>query len=248
MRPRPCSPGGYERRSIAHFSVRHRSPLRNSFMPSRRQMRHFGPRSRAIYTLRLLRGRTPLWACGVTSLTVRISRPAAWRERIAVSRPEPGPFTKTSTFCKPCSIPFRAAASAVTCAANGVDLREPLKPAEPADSQTITFPSGSVSATIVLLNDVLMCAWPMAMFLRVRRRARPRVALRGGATLLRLLAAADGLLRPLARARVRLRPLAVHRQPAAVPQPAVGADLRQALDRLRALAAEVAFDLEVRID
>src|SRR5581483_10130335 len=48
MRPRPCSPGGYERRSIAHFSVRHRSPLRNSFIPSRRQMRHFGPRSLAI--------------------------------------------------------------------------------------------------------------------------------------------------------------------------------------------------------
>src|SRR4029077_10758576 len=48
MRPRPCSPGGYERRSIAHFSVRQRSPLRKSFMPSRRQMRHFGPMSRAI--------------------------------------------------------------------------------------------------------------------------------------------------------------------------------------------------------
>src|SRR3712207_8753908 len=35
--------------------------------------------------------------------------------------------------------------SAVTCAANGVDLRDPLKPAEPADSQTMTFPSRSVS-------------------------------------------------------------------------------------------------------
>ena len=31
-------------------------------------------------------------------------------------------------------MPLRAAASAVTWAANGVDLREPLKPAEPADS------------------------------------------------------------------------------------------------------------------
>src|SRR2546421_11978923 len=47
MRPRPCSPGGYERRSIAHFSVRHFSPLRKSFIPSRRQTRHFGPMSRA---------------------------------------------------------------------------------------------------------------------------------------------------------------------------------------------------------
>jgi hypothetical protein len=40
----------------------------------------------------------------------------------------------------------------------------------------------SVSATIVLLNDVLMCAWPMAMFFLTRRRVRPRAAaLRGGA-------------------------------------------------------------------
>src|SRR5207302_84577 len=116
------------------------------------------------------------------SLTPRISSPAAWSERIAVSRPEPGPFTKTSTFWRPCSMPFLAHESAVTCAANGVDLREPLNPAEPADSHAITFPSLSVSETIVLLNDVLMCAWPIAMFFLTRRRARPRVAgLRGGA-------------------------------------------------------------------
>ena len=55
-------------------------------------------------------------------------------------------------------MPLRAQESAVTWAANGVDLREPLKPAEPADSQQITFPSLSVSVTIVLLKDVLMCA------------------------------------------------------------------------------------------
>src|ERR671924_2022032 len=148
--------------------------------------------------------RTPLCACGETSFTPRISSPAAWSERIAVSRPEPGPLTNTSTFCRPCSIPLRAQLSAVTCAANGVDLREPLKPAEPADSQAITFPSLSVSATIVLLKDVLMCACPIAMFFLTRRRVRPRAAcLRGGATLRlrrRLLTAADGLLRSLARA------------------------------------------------
>ena len=57
-------------------------------------------------------------------------------------------------------MPLRAAASAVTCAANGVDLREPLNPAEPADSQQMTLPSGSVSVTIVLLNEVLMWACP----------------------------------------------------------------------------------------
>src|SRR5579862_7426418 len=81
-------------------------------------------------------------------------------------------------------MPFRAHASAVTCAANGVDLREPLKPAEPADSHAITLPSLSVRATIVLLKLVLMCAWPMAMFFLTLRRVRPRVAacLLGGAT------------------------------------------------------------------
>src|SRR4051794_30679318 len=151
---------------------------------------------------------------------------------MAVSRPEPGPFTKTSTFWRPCSMPFRAHASAVTWAANGVDLREPLKPAEPADSHAITFPSRSVSATIVLLKLVLMCAWPMAMFLRALRRVRPRAAgaLLAVATLLRLLAAADGLLRALACPRVRLRALSVRRQAAPMTDAAVRADLRQSLD------------------
>src|ERR671936_739094 len=118
-------------------------------------------------------------------------------------------------------MPLRAHESAVTCAANGVDLREPLNPAEPADSHAITFPSLSVSDTIVLLNDVLMCAWPIAMFFLTLRRVR---------------------------ARVRLRPLAVHREAAPVPQAAICADLRQALDRLRALPAQVALDLDVRVD
>src|SRR5215218_9070301 len=125
-------------------------------MPSRRHCLHLGERSRATYTRLRLRGRTPLCACGVTSLTPRISSPAAWSDRIAVSRPEPGPLTNTSTFCRPCSMPLRAAASAVTCAAKGVDLREPLKPAPPADSQAITLPSLSDNDTIVLLKLVLM--------------------------------------------------------------------------------------------
>ena len=97
-------------------------------MPSRRHCLHFGERIARHYTRLRFFWRTPLCACGETSFTPRISRPAACSDRIAVSRPEPGPFTNTSTFCRPCSMPLRAAASAVTCAANGVDLREPLKP------------------------------------------------------------------------------------------------------------------------
>src|SRR5690606_36381428 len=79
-------------------------------------------------TRRRFGGRHPLCGCGVTSEIVPTSRPAACSERIAVSRPEPGPFTNTSTLRMPCSIARRAAASAASCAANGVDLREPLNP------------------------------------------------------------------------------------------------------------------------
>ena len=93
---------------------------------------------------------------GVTSEIVPTSRPAACSERIAVSRPEPGPFTNTSTLRTPCSIARLAACSAASCAANGVDLREPLKPTFPLDAQLIVFPCGSVMLTIVLLNVLLM--------------------------------------------------------------------------------------------
>src|SRR3954470_14889476 len=101
---------------------------------------------------------------------VPTSRPAACSERIAVSRPEPGPFTKTSTFFMPCSAALRAAFSAAICAANGVDLREPLKPTWPGEAQLITAPEGSVIETIVLLNVLLMCAWPWETFFFSRRR------------------------------------------------------------------------------
>src|SRR3954462_15154983 len=101
---------------------------------------------------------------------VPTSRPAACSDRIAVSRPEPGPLTKTSTFFMPCSAALRAAFSAAIWAANGVDLREPLKPTWPLEAQLITLPCGSVIETIVLLNVLLMCAWPKEMFFFSLRR------------------------------------------------------------------------------
>jgi len=88
------------------------------------------------------------------------SRPVACNERIAVSRPEPGPLTKTSTLRIPCSMARRAAASAAICAANGVDLRDPLKPTWPEEAHEMTLPIGSVIETIVLLNVLLMWACP----------------------------------------------------------------------------------------
>src|SRR6185436_12207902 len=72
----------------------------------------------------------------------------------------------------PCSCAFFAASSAATWAANGVDLREPLKPLLPDDAQAIVLPCASVIVIIVLLNDAFTCATPEAMFLRSRRRTR----------------------------------------------------------------------------
>src|SRR5215471_10587458 len=133
-------------------------------------------------TRRRFGGRQPLCGCGVTSWIVPTSRPAAWSERIAVSRPEPGPFTKTSTFFMPCSAALRAAFSAAIWAANGVDLREPLNPTWPDEAHAITAPVGSVMDTIVLLNVLLMCACPCAMFFFSFRRTflAPEVRALGG--------------------------------------------------------------------
>src|ERR1700724_2979561 len=99
-------------------------------------------------------------------------KPAACSERNADSRPEPGPATSTSSVRMPCSIAFCAASSAATCAANGVDLREPLKPFVPADDQAMVLPCASVIVIMVLLNEALTCATPEAMFLRSRLRTR----------------------------------------------------------------------------
>src|SRR5215510_6939900 len=73
----------------------------------------------------------------------------------------------------PCSIALRPASSAATCAAYGVDLREPLKPIVPADDQEIVLPCASVIVMIVLLKDAFTWATPDAMFLRSRRLMRP---------------------------------------------------------------------------
>src|SRR5690606_5884449 len=48
------------------------------------------------HTRRFLGGRHPLWGIGVTSLIDFTSIPAACIDRIAASRPAPGPFTRTS--------------------------------------------------------------------------------------------------------------------------------------------------------
>src|SRR5438445_13254986 len=110
----------------------------------------------SFYTRRRFGGRQPLCGMGVMSRMSVTFRPAAASARSADSRPAPGPFTITDTFFRPCSIAFAAASPAATCAANGVDLIEPLKPRSPAEDQEITFPETSVMVMMVLLNVLWM--------------------------------------------------------------------------------------------
>src|SRR5215467_5967457 len=101
-----------------------------------------------------------------------ILSPRALRARTADSRPGPGPLIRTSRFLTPHSCAARPAASAATCAAKGVDLREPLKPAPPDVAQASALPCRSVIVMIVLLNDAWMCAIPSATFFLTFLRAR----------------------------------------------------------------------------
>ena len=64
-----------------------------------------------------------------------INRPDAWIAVMALSRPDPGPFTLTSTSFTPYFVAAPAAVSAARCAANGVLLRLPLKPTVPDEAQ-----------------------------------------------------------------------------------------------------------------
>src|SRR5262245_47767385 len=160
------------------------------------------------------------------SLIAEISSPAACNERIAASRPAPGPLTHTSTRFIPRFKASRALASAATCAANGVLLRDPLKPALPALAQVTTLPSVSVIVTMVLLNVACTCATPFVPTRRSRflvffgsatRYLHP--GLDGPCVLLlrcrfgghRFLHHTGGLLGALARACVGLGALAAHR-------------------------------------
>src|ERR1043166_5242445 len=102
---------------------------------------------------RRLGGRQPLCGTGVTSAIDTILSPRALSARTADSRPGPGPLMRTSRFLTPHSCAARPADSAATCAAHGVGLREPLKPAPPDVAHDSALPCRSVIVMIVLLKD-----------------------------------------------------------------------------------------------
>src|SRR5712671_3534299 len=98
-----------------------------------------------------------------------IDSPEAWSAVIALSRPEPGPLTLTSTSLTPYFVAVAAAVSAARCAANGVLLRLPLNPTVPDEAQQSASPLGSVIVTVVLLNVALMCTTARLTLRRVFR-------------------------------------------------------------------------------
>src|SRR4051812_19821004 len=235
------------------------------------------------YTRRRFGGRQPLCGIGVTSRIDFTSSPTVCSARIADSRPEPGPLTRTSSERMPTPFAALPALSAACVAANGVPLRDPLKPMPPALDQATTLPSVSVMVTTVLLKEAWMCASPWCTirfsprFLNVflGRPALPSffsgVAPSGAAASLFAMipsgpadaglpsspqpSALHGFLlgdralaRALAGARVGAGPLTAYRQSAAVPHPAVAANLHQPLDVHRDFLAEVAFDTALLLD
>src|SRR5438270_12780012 len=86
-----------------------------------------------------------------------IDSPEAWIAVMALSRPEPGPLTLTSTSLTPYFVAAAAAVSAARWAANGVPLRLPLKPTVPDEAQHRASPPGSVIVTVVVLDVALIC-------------------------------------------------------------------------------------------
>src|SRR6476660_9106261 len=96
------------------------------------------------YTRRLLGGRHPLCGIGVTSRIDFTSRPTVCSARPADSRPDPGPFPRTSSDRMPTAFAAFPAFRAACVAANGVPFLDPLKPMPPALDQATTLPSVSV--------------------------------------------------------------------------------------------------------
>src|SRR5690606_14768159 len=121
---------------------------------------------------RRLVGRQPLCGTGVMSEMLEILMPSAFRARTDDSRPGPGPLMRTSSVLMPYSSATRPAVSAATCAANGVDLRVPLKPAPPEVAHDRALPWRSVIVMMVLLPDAWTCAMPSETFFLSFLRAR----------------------------------------------------------------------------
>ena len=146
----------------------------------------------------------------------------------------------------PCSIAALPTTSPATCAAYGVDLRDPLKPCAPADDQAIVIALASVMVMMVLLNVELTCAVPAAIFFRSRRRVRARCSCFGhDISPLSFLLAGNRLGRALAGPGVGVRALTTHRQLTAVTQTTIATKIHQTLDVHGRVAAKFTLNRDI---
>src|ERR1035438_4929175 len=206
---------------------------------------------------------------GVTSLMPATSMPAAANERIAVSRPEPGPRTSTSTRRPPCSMARLAHCSGPPLPLHagphgqlgpllggrlGGERRGLPRALEPdvagrGPGQHVALRVGNRHDGVVertldvgdAEGDVLPLAFAGAPSAGCGLGCL-------GHLLANLLLSGDRLLRSLAGAGVGVGALTVDGQALAVPDALVAADLHLALDVLGNVAAEVALHLQVGVD
>lgn len=68
---------------------------------------------------------------------------------------------------------FLATEAAAVWAAKGVPFLDPLNPSAPEEDQQTMFPPASEMEIMVLLKLALMCACPLPIALRSRRRFPP---------------------------------------------------------------------------
>src|SRR5699024_9328428 len=113
------------------------------------------------------------------------------------------------------------------------DFLLPRKPWPPEEAQEMALPWVSVTVTMVLLKEERIWTWPFSMFFFSRRRRITFLPVLGAAIVYSpslLLLVGNGLLRTLAGAGVGLAALTADRQPAAVADAPVAADLAETLD------------------
>src|SRR4051812_49788448 len=101
-----------------------------------------GPRP-STQTRRFFGGRQPLCGKGVTSSIALIDRPEACRAVMALSRPEPGPLTLTSTSLTPYFVAVAAPGSAARWGGDGGLFRLALKPPGPGQAPHNAAPLGA---------------------------------------------------------------------------------------------------------
>ena len=152
-RPNPADPAGRvkPRRPPADQSGRRRPRRSESSMPGAATAPRPGPTCRRC---RPLVGSPPGCVLEVDSRSLAGPgelQPAQHHRPLLLQKP-----AYSTGVLAVCSV----ACSAASRAANGVLLREPLKPAEPALPQATVLPSVSVTVTIVLLKEAKICTCP----------------------------------------------------------------------------------------